>query len=77
MRELRRVRLPGGEKEWEVAGVSYPEGMLGACGVSYFLGLPEICLSVHANIADIAIQAKPCRKETFACDLPRRRVSTA
>jgi transcription elongation factor GreB len=24
--DLRRVRLPGGEKEWEVLGVSYPEG---------------------------------------------------
>ncbi|HEY0958034.1 MAG TPA: GreA/GreB family elongation factor [Novosphingobium sp.] len=24
--DLRRVHLPGGEKEWEVMGVSYPEG---------------------------------------------------
>ncbi len=22
--DLRRVRLPGGEKEWEVVGISYP-----------------------------------------------------
>ena len=24
--DLRRVRLPGGEKEWELVGISYPEG---------------------------------------------------
>ncbi len=24
--DLRRVRLPGGEKEWEVVSVAYPEG---------------------------------------------------
>jgi len=23
--DLRRVRLPGGEKEWEVVAISYPE----------------------------------------------------
>lgn len=24
--DLRRVHLPGGEKEWEIVGLSYPEG---------------------------------------------------
>ena len=24
--DLRNVRLPGGEKEWEVTGISYPQG---------------------------------------------------
>ena len=24
--DLRKVRLPGGEKEWEVMAISYPEG---------------------------------------------------
>lgn len=27
--DLRRVRLPTGEKEWEVAGISYPESRSG------------------------------------------------
>jgi len=25
--DLRKVRLPGGEKEWEVVAISYPEGL--------------------------------------------------